>query len=149
MILEQIEKDLIQAIKTRDNVRAETLKSIKTALVVAKTAKGAVEQTEDMEMVILQRLVKQRDESATLFIQGGRTELAEKELQEKKIISEYLPDLISEDELESIVTETINRLSATKRDMGKVMNEVKQKISSLNLSVDGKSLAKSVQSKLM
>lgn len=148
MILEQIEKDLKEVIKSRDLVRVESYKAIKVALIAAKNEKNASELTEEKEISILQRLAKQREESSNLFLQGGRPELSAKELAERSIILEFIPALVSDEELEKIIVKVIEDQKATKKDMGNVMKEVKQRVQYLGFTVDGKSLSTKVSSKL-
>jgi len=122
---EKIQKDLMDATKNKDNCRMETLRLVKTEISKVKTApnsKGVL--TDDDVLKIMQKMQKERQETSEIYKANGRNDLAEKELSELNIISEYLPQKLSEDEVEKIVKEIIVNLNAsTIKDMGKVMKE--------------------------
>ena len=107
----------------KDKVRLEALRGIKKELLEAKTAKGAPDElTEEAIIAILQRMVKQRKESADIYTSSGRTELAETEIEQINVIREYLPAQLSGAELETAIKKIIVATGATSmKDMGKVM----------------------------
>lgn len=107
----------------KDKVRLETLRGIKKELLEAKTAKGApTELTEEAITAILQRMVKQRKESADIFTSSGREELAENEIEQMNVIREYLPEQLSEADLKAAIKRIIAEAGATSmKEMGKVM----------------------------
>ena len=115
------------AMKSKDTVGLTALRSIKSAVLLAQTESGSKEKmTEADEVKLLQKLVKQRHDSAAIFSQQNRPDLAEPELAEAKIISQFLPEMLPEDEVEKYVQIAISKLGATSmKDMGKVMGIVK------------------------
>ena len=118
----QIMADLKTAMKAKDKVALEALRAIKTALLNEKTAAGAKEMVEADELKLLTKLRKQRVESATIFREQGRVDLAEPEEAQIAIIERYLPEMLSEDEIEAKVKEIIAATGASSMaDMGKVM----------------------------
>ncbi|MCS7075795.1 MAG: GatB/YqeY domain-containing protein [Bacteroidia bacterium] len=120
---EKVEQDIKAAMKARDTVRLETLRSIKAAILLAETEKGAPETlTEEKEIALLTKEVKKRREAAEQFRNGNRPELAEKEETEAKIIEEYLPKPLTEEELVEVLKAIISEVNATSsKDFGKVM----------------------------
>ena len=120
-----INNDIKTAMLAKDKLRLETLRSIKAGILIAKTAENASEITSDFEIKMLQKMAKQRKESATIYVQQNRSELAEKELAEAEIIEQYLPKQMSEEEITTAVKEIITAVGATSaKDMGKVMGVV-------------------------
>ena len=120
-----INNDIKTAMLAKDKLRLETLRSIKAGILLAKTAENASEITSDFEIKMLQKMAKQRKESATIYVQQNRSELAEKELAEAEIIEQYLPKQMSEEEITTAVKEIITAVGATSaKDMGKVMGVV-------------------------
>ena len=120
----QIMTDLKTAMKAKDKTALEALRAIKTALLNEKTAAGAKEMTEADELKLLTKLRKQRVESATIFREQGRTDLAEPEEAQIAIIERYLPEMLSEADIEAKVKEIIADLGASSMaDMGKVMGK--------------------------
>ena len=118
------------AMKSKDKVALQALRSVKSAILLAKTENGAAtELTEDQEMKILQKQAKQRKDSAAIFIEQGRQDLAEPELAELAIIAQFLPEALSEDEIEKVVLATIAKVGAVgMKDMGKVMGSLKPQV---------------------
>jgi uncharacterized protein YqeY len=118
----KINNDIKNAMLAKDKLRLETLRSIKAGILLAKTAENATEITEDFEIKMLQKMAKQRKESAAIYIQQNRQELADKELAEAAIVEEYLPKQLSEEEITTALKEIIASVGATSaKDMGKVM----------------------------
>ncbi len=123
MLFDQISNDIKEAMKARNQVRLDTLRNIKKVFLEAKTAPGANDTLDDTTAVkLLQKLAKQGKESAAIYAQQNRPDLAEPELAQVSIIEEYLPKALSEDEIETIVREIISQTGASgMKDMGKVM----------------------------
>ena len=117
-----INNDLKEAMKAKAEARLRTIRSIKAAILNLKTSAANVQITEDDEIKMLQKMVKQRKDSLSIFEQQGRTELAQVEREEIDIIESYLPKQLSEAEIEAIVKEAIAASGAASiKDMGKVM----------------------------
>ena len=121
-LTEKISSDLIAAMKGGDKVALEAIRAAKTAFLLAKSEKGQEALTSDEELKVIQKLVKQRRESAEIYVQNNRPELAMKENAEADILAKYLPEKISPGELEKILKEIIAKTGAkSPADMGKVM----------------------------
>lgn len=124
MLEEKINQDIKQAMLAKKKDELESLRAIKAALLLLKTSKGAVDGVvpESVEIATLQKLVKQRRETADIYIQQGRQDLADDELFQAAIIERYLPKQLSREEVEAVVREVIAQVGATSpKDMGKVM----------------------------
>jgi uncharacterized protein len=118
----KINNDLKEAMKAKAEARLRTIRSIKAAILNLKTSAANVQIGEDEEIKMLQKMVKQRKDSLSIFEQQGRTELAQVEREEIDIIESYLPQQLSEAEIEAIVQEAIATTGASSvKDMGKVM----------------------------
>lgn len=127
----QIQADIKAAMIAKDKVALAATRAIKAAILLAKTAEGAVkEEIEDAEVVkIISKLVKQRKESAAIYTEQNRTDLAENELAEAAAMEKYLPKALSEEEVEAAVREVIAEVGASSMaDMGKVMGTVTKKL---------------------
>jgi uncharacterized protein YqeY len=127
-----INNDIKQAMLAKDMRKLNALRAIKAALLLEKTGKdvnsGIIPET--VELKLLQKLVKQRKEAATIYTEQKRDDLAEEELYQAAIIEKYLPSQMSEEEVKSIVMEAIRATNASGiRDMGKVMGVASAKIS--------------------
>ncbi len=122
-LYDQVNNDIKEAMKARDKVRLETLRNIKKVFLEAKTAPGANDTLEDADALkILQKLAKQGNESAATYKQQNREDLAAEELAQVKVIEEYLPKPLSEEEIEAAVKAIVEQTGATgMKDMGKVM----------------------------
>lgn len=122
-LFEQISEDIKKAMLAKDKVALDALRGIKKDFLEAKTAKGSDgELHDDQALKILQKLVKQRKESAEMYIQAGRPELAEEEMAQCHIIERYLPAMMSDDELAEALRGIITQVGASgPQDMGKVM----------------------------
>ncbi len=122
-LYEIIDQEIKSAMLAKDKVRLETLRSAKTAFMQETTAKGAAHTlSEEQTLTILQRMVKQRKDSATIYEEQNRIELAQKELDEIEVLQSYLPKPYTQDELERAIGEIIVRTgSSSLKDMGKVM----------------------------
>ncbi|MCH5223841.1 MAG: GatB/YqeY domain-containing protein [Muribaculaceae bacterium] len=122
-LFDQISEDIKKAMLAREKVRLEALRGVKKEFLEAKTAKGANgELSDEMATKILVKMVKQRKESAKIYEENNRPELAENELAEAAVIEEYLPKQLSEEELENELKKIIAEVGAEgPKDMGKVM----------------------------
>ncbi len=122
-LFDQISKDIMAAMKAHDTVRLEALRNIKKVLLEEKTRPGSDGNvTDDAAIKIMQKLAKQGKESADLYTQNGRKELADEELAQVAVIEEYLPKQLEEAELEAALKDIIAEVGATgPKDMGKVM----------------------------
>lgn len=123
MLFDQISEDIKKAMLAKDKVALDALRGIKKEFLEAKTAKGGDgELHDDKALQILQKMVKQRKESAQMFLDANRPELADDELAQCKVIERYLPAMMTEEELTAALTEIIAQVGATSpQDMGKVM----------------------------
>lgn len=128
-ISNQINEDLKQAMRDKNKVKLEALRAVKTAFTLERTTKGPdAVLTDDEELKILQKLVKQRKDSASEYTAQSREDLAEKEIEEASFIEEYLPEQMSEEEIEAGVKELIEQVGATSmKEMGKVMGAASKK----------------------
>ena len=145
-LTDQINNDLKEAMKAKDKVKLESLRAIKSALLMAATEKGAAESSEDAELKILQKLVKQRKDAAAIFTEQGREDLAQPELDQVAIIEAYLPEQMSEAEVKAIVDAIVAETGASSMaDMGKVMGMANGKLAG---KADGKLIAGLVKSAL-
>ena len=133
---QQIQKDIMEAMKAHDESRLNATRGIKSEILLAKTS-GAEHELSDADVLkIIQKLVKQRKESAELYTQGNRPELAEKELAELKVMEAYLPKALSEEEVRNVLKEVVAEVGATSpKDMGKVMGAATKKLAG---QADGK-----------
>ena len=122
-LFDQVSADIKTAMLARNKVALEALRGIKKEFIEAKTAKGSDGNlTDELAIKILQKMVKQRKESAQIYTEQNRPELAETELAEAVVIEKYLPIQMSKEELEAVVKEIISQVGATgPQDMGKVM----------------------------
>ena len=129
----QIQADMVAAMKAKDSVRLAAVRAIKAAITLAKTAEGATGDIDDAAIVkIIQKLVKQRKESAQQYNDAGRPELAENELAEVAVMEVYLPKQLSEAEGEAKLAEIIAEVGATQpSDMGKVMGVATKRLAGL------------------
>jgi len=134
-LAEKINTDIKQTMLARDKRKLEALRAIKAGLLLAKTGKdtSSGEIPETIEIQLLQKLVKQRRESAEIYKQQNRTDLAEEEIFQADIIQTYLPQQISEDEIIGIVKTIIAQTGASgMKDMGKVMGAASKQLAGTN-----------------
>lgn len=144
MLFEQISQDILAAMKAQDKVRTLALRNVKKLFIEAKTAPGANDSLEDAAALkILQKLVKQGEDTAALYTTNGRADLAAEEMAQVEVIRAYLPKQISAGELEAALKEIIVKVGATgPRDMGKVMGMAQKELSG---KADGKAIADTVK----
>ncbi|NJB81507.1 GatB/YqeY domain-containing protein [Wenyingzhuangia aestuarii] len=129
-----------EAMKAKDTVALESLRAVKSAILLAQTESGAKEElTEDAELKILQKLVKQRKDSATLYTEQGRADLAEPELAQAEVISQFLPAQMTENELKAALSKLISETGASSiKDMGKLMGVASKEFAG---KADGKAIS--------
>ena len=137
-----------EAMKAKDAIALQALRAVKSAFLLAKTATGVQEElTEEQEIQIIQKQVKQRKDSAAIFSTQNRQDLAAPELAEIAVLEQFLPEALSEDEIKKAVLATIAKLGASgMKDMGKVMGVVSNELSG---KADGKVIATLVKQLLM
>ncbi len=136
-----------EAMKAKDTNALTSLRAIKSAILLAQTESGAKEElTEDQELKLLQKLVKQRKDSAAIFAEQGRDDLAQPETDQAKVIEEFLPEQMSEAEIEAVIIDIITKTGAAgMKDMGKVMGMASGQLAG---KADGKTISTIVKSKL-
>lgn len=145
---DQVMVAIKEAMKAKNQTALTALRAVKSAILMAKTESGATsELTEEQELKLLQKQVKQRKDSAAIFIEQGREDLANPELAEAEVITQFLPEAISDDDVEKIVVKAIENLGASgMKDMGKVMGIVSKELAG---RADGKTISTIVKSKLL
>ncbi|MGE8430169.1 MAG: GatB/YqeY domain-containing protein [Sphingobacterium sp.] len=143
----QINQDIKAAMIAKDTAKLRGLRAIKAAILLAKTEKGHSEDlNQEAEIKVLQKLVKQRRESAEIYKTQNREDLYEIEVEEEKVIEAYLPKQLSKEEVETIVKAIIAETGASSiKDMGKVMGATNQKLAG---QADGKTISEVVKSLL-
>lgn len=142
-LFDKVSGDIKTAMLARDKVRLEALRGIKKEFLEAKTAKGGDgELSDDAALKILAKMVKQRKESASIYTEQNREDLAGEELAQAAIIEEYLPKQLSEEELTAALKEIIARVGATSaKEMGKVMGTATKELA-------GKAEGKAISAKM-
>ena len=137
---QQIQKDIMAAMKAHDYERTNAVRAIKSAILIAKTAEGGKKELEDADIIkLIQKLIKQRKEAAEQYVAAGRQELADNELAEAKVLEEYVPRQLTPGEIEVRVREIIAQTgAASPADMGKVMGVASKQLAGL---ADGRTLS--------
>tara|TARA_R110002095_G_scaffold193623_1_gene171943 strand:- start:642 stop:1091 length:450 start_codon:yes stop_codon:yes gene_type:complete len=145
---QRVMEDMKAAMRAKDTVALESLRAIKSALLLAQTETGpGTELSEEDEVKLVQKLVKQRKDSAAIYKEQGREDLAEPELAQAVIIEKFLPEQLTEEEIEKVVVQTIDAVGASgMKDMGKVMGIVSQELAG---QADGKTISTIVKKNLM
>lgn len=140
----QIQEDIKSAMKEKNNVKLNAVRSIKSAILLAKTAEGGPKELEDSDIIeLIEKLSKQRKEAAEQYIAAGRKELADNELAEAVILDAYLPKKLDEAEVEERLKAIIAQLGASgPQDMGKVMGTATKALAGLS---DGKTISSIVK----
>jgi uncharacterized protein YqeY len=143
-LINQIDQDIKQAMLAKQADRLRGLRAIKSALLLARTEKGAAEElTQEAEIKVLQKLVKQRKESAEIYKTQNRDDLYQIEVEEMKVIEPYLPTQMSRFEIEGYLQEVIGRVGATSvSDMGKVMGIANKELAG---QADGRTISEVVK----
>jgi len=138
---------LKEAMKSKDQTALTALRAVKSAILLAQTETGSKEElAEEQELKLLQKQVKQRKDSAAVYIDQGREDLAEPELAEAKVIEQFLPEAMSEDDVAKIVEDIIAKTGAEgMKDMGKVMGIASKELAG---RADGKTISNIVKAKL-
>lgn len=139
---------LKEAMKSKDQVALTSLRAVKAELLLAQTSSGSKEEiSEEEEIKLIQKLVKQRKDSAAIFTEQNRADLAEPELAQAAVIEQFLPEQFTEEEVEKIVLQVIESLGASgMKDMGKVMAAVNTEVAG---QADGKTISVIVKKNLM
>ena len=143
----KINQDIKAAMIAKDAVRLRGLRAVKAAILLAKTEKAGVEElSEDAEIKVLQKLVKQRKESGEIYKAQGREDLFQTEFEEQQVIEEYLPKQLSREEIEVVIKSIIADTGASgMKDMGKVMGAANAQLAG---KADGKTISEIVKSSL-
>ena len=144
---DQLNLKLKAAMREKNKVALESLRAIKSAILLLQTQSGAKENPDNSEIIkLLQKLVKQRKESASIFRDQGRVDLAESEEAQIEVISQFLPEQLSVEEVEKVVYEVIHSVGASSmKEMGKVMGMANKKLAG---KTDGKLIAQIVKKRL-
>ena len=145
---DKIQADLKEAMLARDALRTQTLQGLKAAILNEEVAKKVREEGLDDAAIeqLIAREAKKRDEAAGLFEQGGNQESADKERAEKEILSAYLPEQMSEEDVAALIDEVITEVQpSSMQDMGRVIGAVKAKVGN---AADGATVARIVKEKL-
>jgi uncharacterized protein len=147
-ISEQVQKDMVDAMRSRDELRLSTLRMVKSALKNKEIDKrGPLDEKEAQQ--VLATLIKQRKDSIEQFTRGGRQELADKEAAEIKLIEGYLPKAMGEEEITAVVKATITEMgSPTMKDIGTVMKNSMAKLQATGARVEGKTVSEIVKKQL-
>lgn len=144
----QVMEKMKEAMKAKDTIALQALRAVKSAFLLAKTESGAGEElSAELELKIIQKQVKQRKDSADVFLKQGREDLAKPELEEIKVLEQFLPEALTEEEIEAVVISTIDGVGASgMKDMGKVMGMVSKELAG---KADGKTISTLVKKYLM
>jgi uncharacterized protein YqeY len=147
-IEEKINESIKDSMKEKNSLKLDSLRAIKSAILIEKTKSGSKDQIkESVVLKILQKMVKQRNDSAKIYLEQNRKELAEVEVSQANIISEFLPTQLSQSELSEMIDKVIEEVGAeSMKDMGKVISKVNEKVSG---QADGSVIAEIVKKKLM
>lgn len=143
-LFDQVSEDIKDAMRAKDKIRLEALRGMKKEFLEAKTAKGATDELSDETAIqILQKMAKQRRDSAEIYTTQNRADLAEKELAELAVIETYLPKQLSQDELDTKIAEIIAQVGASSpADMGKIMGVATKALAGL---AAGKAISETVK----
>lgn len=143
-LFDQVSEGIKDAMRAKDKVTLEALRGIKKEFLEAKTAKGANDElSDDAAILILQKMAKQRRDSATIYREQNRPELAEKEEAEVVVIEKYLPKQLSQEELDAKIAEIIAQVGASSpADMGKVMGVATKALAGVT---NGKAISETVK----
>jgi len=147
-IEEKINESIKDSMKEKNRLRLDSLRAIKSAILIEKTKSGSKDQIEESVVLkILQKMVKQRNDSAKIYLEQNRKELADVEVSQANIISEFLPTQLSESELSEIIDKVIEEVGAeSMKDMGKVISKVNERVSG---QAEGRVIAEIIKKKLI
>ena len=145
---EKINESIKDSMKEKNRLRLDSLRAIKSAILIEKTKSGSKDQIEESVVLkILQKMVKQRNDSAKIYLEQNRKELADVEVSQANIISEFLPTQLSESELSEMIDKVIEEVGAeSMKDMGNVISKVNERVSG---QAEGGVIAEIVKKKLM
>ena len=142
----EVMQQMKEAMKSKDTTALEALRALKSAFLLANTSGSGVELSESDEIKIVQKLVKQRKDSATIFNEQGREDLAEPELAQAAVLEKFLPAQMSEEEIKTVIEKIIADTGASSmKDMGKVMGIASKQLAG---KADGKTISGIVKSSL-
>lgn len=145
-LVEKINKDLVEAMKAKDEVKLRSIRAIKSAFLLAGTETGNKDISDEVAMKAMMKMAKQRKDSIEIFLKENRTDLAQKEQEELKVIESYLPAAMSEEDLKKVLKEIIAQVGATSmRDVGKIMPLAMKQLAG---QTDGKSINEALKSLL-
>ena len=144
---QQIQEDIKAAMRAKDTVALAARRAVKNEILLFKTAEGGAKEVTDADVLkMIQKLVKQRRETAQVYLDNGRQELADNELAEAASMEQYLPKQLSPEELEARVKEIVAEVGATSiRDMGKVMGVASKRLAGI---ADGRAISAAVKALL-
>ena len=147
-IEEKINESIKDSMKEKNRLRLDSLRAIKSAIIIEKTKSGSKDQIEESVVLkILQKMVKQRNDSAKIYLEQNRKELADVEASQANIISEFLPTQLSESELSEMIDNVIEEVGAeSMKDMGNVISKVNERVSG---QAEGRVIAEIVKKKLI
>lgn len=143
---ERINSDLKTSMKAKDKAAVRTIRSIKNAILLQQTDGSGQELTEEMEIKMIQKLIKQRQDSLDIYVKQNREDLAVTEREEIEVLQRYLPEQMSEEDLKAFISGLIEKVGATSmKDMGKVMGMASKELAG---KADGKTIASMVKAAL-
>ena len=147
-IEEKINESIKDSMKEKNRLRLDSLRAIKSAILIEKTKSGSKDHIEESVVLkILQKMVKQRNDSAKIYLEQNRKELADVETSQANIISEFLPTQLSESELSEMIDKVIEEVGAeSMKDMGNVISKVNERVSG---QAEGRVIAEIVKKKLI
>ncbi|MFL2633584.1 MAG: GatB/YqeY domain-containing protein [Candidatus Marisimplicoccus sp.] len=147
-IEEKINESIKDSMKEKNRLRLDSLRAIKSAILIEKTKSGSKDQIEESVVLkILQKMVKQRNDSAKIYLEQNRKELADVEASQANIISEFLPTQLSESKLSEMIDKVIEEVGAeSMKDMGNVISKVNERVSG---QAEGRVIAEIVKKKLI
>ena len=147
-IEEKINESIKDSMKEKNRLRLDSLRAIKSAILIEKTKSGSKDQIEESVVLkILQKMVKQRNDSAKIYLEQNRKELADVETSQANIISEFLPTQLSESELSEMIDKVIEEVGAeSMKDMGNVISKVNERVFG---QAEGRVIAEIVKKKLI
>ncbi|WP_438962554.1 GatB/YqeY domain-containing protein [Nonlabens sp.] len=145
-----LEKEIMtamkEAMKAKDQTALAALRAVKSEILLAKTSGGSEELSSDDEIKLVQKLVKQRKESARIFSEQNREDLSEPELAQAKVLEQFLPEQLTEAEIEKVIVSIIESTGAAgMKDMGKVMGQANAQLAG---KADGRTISTIVKAKL-
>ena len=142
-IQKQVMDQMKVAMKSKDKVALESLRALKSAFLLANTSGSGVDLNEDDELKIVQKLVKQRKDSAAIFDEQSRSDLSEPEKAQAKVLEQFLPKQMGEEELKDVIAEIVSKTGASSmKDMGKVMGMASKQLAG---KADGKAISTAVK----